>query len=320
MTGPIRTNKLPTPSTVADDVRRGLTARPKTIEPKYFYDSLGSALFVAICELPEYYVTRAEVEILERHADQIARKFGSLERLVELGSGNARKTQRLIDAVLSQQPRLVYRPIDVDPAMLAASARELTTRFPALTVDALCADYFDVVSLGRTAGRTAVLFLGSSIGNLDHDDASALLRDVRRILRAGDAVFVGFDLKKDTALIEAAYDDALGVTAAFNRNVLVRLNRELDADFRLDCFTHRAYFNEAESRIEMHLVSTIRQTVHIEALHLDIEFEAGETIHTENSYKYDAASIAAVASAAGLTVEQQWTDARGWFADVLMRA
>lgn len=307
----------------ARDVRRGLTAATKQIEPKYFYDSLGSALFGAICELPEYYVTRAERDILDRHARDIARAFGNVGRLVELGSGNARKTQRIIDAILKgagEPPQsMQYIPIDVDRTVLEVSRQDITRRFPAITVEPLCGDYDDVATLGATPARTIVMFLGSSIGNLDDSHATRLLRTTRKILQSGDAMFVGFDLKKEKHLLESAYDDALGVTAAFNLNLLVRINRELGGNFRLDQFSHRAFFNDAESRIEMHLVSKTRQTVHIAALQLDVPFEDGETIHTESSHKYDVARIESLAASADFRVDQRWTDAHGWFADVLLR-
>lgn len=303
----------------ASDVRRGLTASPKRLDPRYFYDALGSALFAAICELPEYYVTRAEREILDRAAAEIARGFDSPSRLVELGSGNATKTRSLIAAILAAQPALLYQPVDVDASMLEISAREIHIQFPQVTAGPLCADYHDIVRLGTTPGRTAVLFLGSSIGNLDHAAATALLGEVRRILREGDSLFVGFDLVKDKDTLEAAYDDALGVTAAFNLNLLARINRELGGSFVLDRFSHRSFFNQRESRIEMHLVSNVEQSVRIEALGMEVRFAAGETIHTENSYKYTSSAIEELSAAAGFRVEQTWTDSRRWFTDVLLR-
>jgi dimethylhistidine N-methyltransferase len=304
----------------AADVTAGLTSRPKQLPPRYFYDALGSALFVAITELPEYYVTRTETDILRRHAGEIARAAGPMSRLIELGSGNAQKTQLLIDAIAARQPELVFQPIDVDATVLESSGREVAMRFPSVTVDAICGDYRDIASVGTSTGRTLALFLGSSIGNLDHDDATALLRDVRRVLAPGDSFLIGFDLIKDKRIIEAAYNDALGVTACFNLNLLTRINRELAGNFDLKSFSHRAFLNEKESRIEMHLVSDRRQAVRVEALKLDVEFQSGETIHTENSYKYETRQIDAFAAAAGFRVDGRWTDAQGWFADVLLRA
>lgn len=298
----------------AADVRRGLESQPKHLDPRYFYDALGSALFAAICELPEYYVTRAERSILDRCKDEIAAAFGPVERLVELGSGNAHKTQTIIAAIATLR---AYRPIDVDAGILEMTEREITARFPGLAVQPHQGDFHDIVSIGTIAGKTVVLFLGSSIGNLDHPSAAALLRDVRRIMKNDDALFIGFDLAKDKAVLEPAYNDALGVTAAFNLNVLARINRELGGTFRLESFSHRAFFNEKESRIEMHLVAKEAQRVRIGDL--EVSFGRGESIHTENSYKYDEQTIERLAREAGFRVERRWTDDRGWFADVLLR-
>lgn len=304
----------------AADVMRGLTAIPKTLEPRYFYDDLGSALFAAITELPEYYVTRTEAEILARASETIAQTTGPVARLIELGSGNAQKTQRIIEAIASRQPNLVYQPIDVDAALLESSGRNVAARFPSVSVDAICGDFRDIATLGPVTGRTLVLFLGSSIGNLDHDDAVTLLRNVRRILAAGDAFLIGFDLVKSKSILDAAYNDALGVTASFNRNLLLQINRRLGGTFDLDSFAHRAFFDVEKSRIEMHLVSMERQSVRIEALDLDVKFERNETIHTENSYKYQMPQIERFAAAASFRVEGRWTDSRSWFADALLRA
>jgi L-histidine N-alpha-methyltransferase len=311
----------PLHDTFRDDVRAGLTAARKSIPPQYFYDSLGSALFTAICELPEYYVTRAEVEILQARANDIVAAFGPPVRLAELGSGSARKTRLLIDAILARQPELDYVPLDIDPGALEGSARELTAAYPQLSIHAIAADFRDVASvLPRSTQRTILLFLGSSIGNLDRDNATALLHNVRRGLVLGDALFLGADLRKPKTILEPAYDDALGVTAAFNLNLLVRINRELGGHFHLPAFSHMAFFNEEESRIEMHLASRETQRVRIDALELEVAFEAGETIHTENSYKYDDATLEAIAVSAGFNIERQWTDSNRWFTDLLLRA
>ena len=304
-----------------EDVRAGLTAARKSIPPQYFYDSLGSALFTAICELPEYYVTRAEVEILQTRMHDIVTAFGLPLRLAELGSGSGRKTRLLIEAILGRQPELEYIPLDIDPGALEGSARELTAAFPQLSIHAIAADFRDVASvLPRSTERTVVLFLGSSIGNLDRDGATALLQNVRHALVPGDALFLGADLRKPKTILEPAYDDALGVTAAFNLNLLVRINRELGGHFHLDRFSHLAFFNEEASRIEMHLASRDAQRVRIDALDLEVAFEAGETIHTENSYKYDDTTLEAIADSAGFTIERQWTDSNRWFTDLLLRA
>ena len=307
----------------ADDVRRGLTATPKFLLPHYFYDALGSALFSAICELPEYYVTRAEEEILRSRAMEIAAAFGPRVRLVELGSGSARKTRHLIDAILARQASLDYFPVDVDAGILASSGQALLHDYPRLSIDAICGDFRNPATLLRpylphSDARTIVLFLGSSIGNLDPAAAGAMLSNLRTALSPGDALFLGADLRKSPSILEPAYDDALGVTAAFNLNLLGRINRELGGTFDLASFAHRAYYNEAEGRIEMHLVSRNAQRVLIDGY--EVAFEEGESIHTENSYKYDDASLNTLAEAGGFTIEQRWSDSKGYFADLLMVA
>jgi dimethylhistidine N-methyltransferase len=309
-------------STFAGDVRAGLTATRKVLLPQYFYDALGSALFGAICELPEYYVTRAETEILTLRADEIAGAFGSPVRLVELGSGYARKTRLLFDALLARQPELEYAPIDIDPHVLKESGRELLTAYSRLRISAVAADFHDVAgafaALPSSSDRTIVLFLGSTIGNLDPADAATLLREIRAVLTPHDALFLGADLVKPLDVLEPAYDDALGVTRAFNLNLLARINRELGGHFDLQRFTHRAHFNAAASRIEMHLVSRGSQRVAIDDLALEIELADGEAIHTENSYKYDDSMLATLAAAGGFAIERRWSDSRGWFADVML--
>src|SRR5437763_3238493 len=302
----------------AEDVRRGLSATPKFLLPHYFYDALGSALFGAICELPEYYVTRAETEILARRAPEIAAAFGQPARLVELGSGSARKSRLLIEALLAQQDELEYMPVDVDQSVLESSSRMLLDEFAELTIRAVCADFRDPATALQDLGdgRTVVLFLGSSIGNLDLDAAVAMLALLRKLLAPGDALFLGADLKKAQEILEPAYDDPLGVTACYNLNLLGRINRELGGDFDLSAFAHRALYDEAEGRIEMHLVSRRAQTVRVGGD--AFTFAEGESIHTENSYKYDEATLDALAARAGFRIEKRWTDAKGWFADRLM--
>jgi L-histidine N-alpha-methyltransferase len=306
------------------DVRAGLTASPKSLPPRWFYDALGSALFDTICFLPEYYVMRAEGEVLTSHAAEIVDAFGANVRLVELGSGAARKTRILLDRLTARTPQLEYVPIDVDAVMLERSGRDLLSEYAHLRVTAICSDFarpsLPLAQLPPHRGRTVVLFLGSTIGNLDPDGAVAMLRDLRTALAPGDALFLGADLRKSRAILEPAYDDPLGVTAAFNRNLLVRMNRELGADFDLNGFRHLAFYDEEIGRIEMHLVSTAAQRVHIRALDLTVDFSEGETIHTESSYKHDPSTLSALAAASGFTVAKTWTDSRRWFADVLMLA
>ena len=304
-----------------EDIRLGLTSRPKSIPPRYFYDPLGSALFTAICELPEYTITRAETEILRGSAAAMTRLFATPARVVELGSGDSRKSSLLLEALLERQPALTYVPIDVDAGVLESSARELLASNPSLTIEAVCADFRDIAELlTPTSGRTVALFLGSTIGNLDPQAAASLLRNIRRILARGDFLLLGADLRKPKEILEPAYNDALGVTAAFNLNLLTRVNRELGGHFDVAKFAHRAFFNEEPSRIEMHLVSRERQSISIDALRLDVHFEAGETIHTENSYKYTDGDIDTLAREGGFDVQQRWRDAGMSFTDVLMVA
>lgn len=304
------------------DVRRGLTATPKWLPPKWFYDDLGSALFDTICFLPEYYVMRAEAEVLGTHAKEIAEVLGTHSRLVELGSGAARKTRILLDAITGRQRELEYVPVDVDEAMLVRTSRDLLGEYANLRITAVRADFtrpsIALAALPRARGRTIVLFLGSTIGNLDPDQAAEMLRDLRSALRPGDALLLGADLRKDPAILEPAYDDALGVTAAFNLNLLQRINRELGGRFELSSFAHRAFYDVENGRIEMHLVSRRAQRVRIESLDLEIAFEEGESIHTESSWKHDARTLEKLAAASGFTVARLWTDARKWFADALL--
>jgi dimethylhistidine N-methyltransferase len=307
---------------LAEAARAGLTASPKFLRPQYFYDALGSALFDAICQLAEYYPTRCETEVLTTYAREIVAEAGTPLRLVELGSGSARKTRLLLDTIVASQGELEYVMLDVDRSMLEKTARELLFEYPQLRITAVCADFSQPSGalegvLGDRSARNLVLFLGSTIGNLTFTEATTMLRDLRSALAADDAFLLGADLRKEKATLEAAYDDPLGVTAAFNLNLLQRLNREAGANFPLHNFSHLAFFNDEESRIEMHLVSREAQRVRLGEV--EIAFAEGETIHTENSYKYDDASLARITEPAGFRIARKWTDSRGWFADVLMR-
>ncbi|HEY0078895.1 MAG TPA: L-histidine N(alpha)-methyltransferase [Pyrinomonadaceae bacterium] len=299
----------------AEDVRAGLTSSPKYLFPKYFYDELGSQLFDAICLLPEYYLTRAETEVLAEHSDEIRRALvGERVALLELGSGSAVKTRSIIDALLRRQTSLLYIPIDISPSALETSARALLQSYPSLRIDAYASDYDSALEDLRRRRDEAVrerllaLFLGSNIGNFDREEARRFLRTLRAVLRPDDALLVGVDLKKSSSLLEAAYDDALGVTAAFNLNLLARINRELDADFDPRAFRHVAFYNEAEGRIEIYIESRRAQSVRIRSLDLRISFADGERIHTENSYKYDLPELARLASETGFTLARTWLD------------
>jgi len=308
-------------TTFAEDVRRGLTATPKSIPPRYFYDALGSALFGAICNLPEYYPTRAEERILHSECADILHTLGGPLRLVDLGSGESRKTRLLIEAVLARQPRLEYLAIDIDDSVLDFARRRLTADYPSLDFIPACTDFAgaaDALRAHPSDVKTVVLFLGSTIGNLDEVEAVSLLSSIRSALSPTDSFFLGADLKKSRRLLEPAYDDALGVTAAFNLNLLQRINRELGGHFRLDRFAHLAFYDEERGRIEMHLAARETHSVRIDALDLEVEFHEGETIHTENSYKYDPQQIAAIAARSGFEVAKMWTDAERLFADFLL--
>jgi len=324
----------------AADAARGLGAQPKRLFPKYFYDALGSLLFDAICLLPEYYLTRAEDEILARHAAEIVAAVGHEElSLLELGSGSATKTRRLIEAILSRQAGLLYRPVDISAAALQTSARVLLQAYPPLRVEAYASDYDTALAHlaaaretssaratvadergGADGARTLALFLGSNVGNFDPAEAEQFLARLRAVLGAGDALLLGADLKKDPARLVAAYDDALGVTAAFNLNLFARLNREFGADFDLRAFRHVALYEEAHGRMELYLESLRAQTVRLPALSLTVTFAAGERVHTENSYKYDLEELDALAARSGFARTRTWTDGGGQFSSNLLLA
>ncbi|MBI3974440.1 MAG: L-histidine N(alpha)-methyltransferase [Chloroflexi bacterium] len=302
-------------TTFAEDVAAGLTATPKSLPCRYFYDEEGSLLFEAICELPEYYVTRAEREILEAHANEIAAQVPSATTLVELGSGSAAKTRLLLDAFFrhrQQQRRqhLCYVPIDISRSMLEESSHALLNDYPALEIRAIAAEYDDGLRFLRAESERPklILWLGSNVGNLERAEAARFLGRVRATMTPADRLLMGVDLRKSREVLEPAYDDAQGVTARFNLNLLARINRELGGEFDLDAFEHRAHYDEVVGRIEMYLVSTRTQRVRIRDLDLTVSFEPGEPIHTENSYKYSLAEIDALSAAAGLAVEARWLD------------
>lgn len=286
------------------EVLEGLSRQPKRLSPKYFYDQRGSQLFDAITELPEYYPTRTELGILEDNGDEIADFLGDNCMLMELGSGSSRKIRVLLDAL---QPA-AYVPLDISKEHLLGSAEALARDYPELEVHAACTDYssdFEVPELPEKLPRAA-FFPGSSIGNFEPDDARELLARVRRHLGNGGKLLIGVDLKKDNEILNAAYNDAQKITAAFNLNLLQRFNRELDADFELEQFDHYAFFNDVAGRVEMHLVSRSDHQVNIagEA----IRFAAGESLHTENSYKYTVEEFQRLADEAGFVNERVWTD------------
>jgi dimethylhistidine N-methyltransferase len=296
-------------SSFAADVREGLKSRPRALLPKYFYDDLGSKLFEAICRLPEYYLTRAEAEILRRNSDEIIGAIEGTARLLELGSGSAEKTRYLIEALLRRQSSLEYMPIDISEESLELSSGELLRAYPQLSITAFAADYFTALArLRAESKRTIAVFLGSNIGNFDPAEAEDFLRRVRRVLSKGDGLLLGADLKKSPDVLVPAYDDALGVTSAFNRNLLARINRELGGDFDVRMFDHLAIYNEEHGRMEIYLVSRDSQTVRVRAIDLEIHFEKGEAIHTENSYKFDLDQLSALGRQSGYHLVKTWLD------------
>lgn len=287
-----------------EEVLLGLSTRPKSIPPKFFYDAAGSRLFDRICELPEYYLTRAETAILRACGGELAGLAGPDCQLIEFGSGSSHKVRLLLEAL---QPA-AYLPIDISHEHLLSTARALAQDYPWLSVHATCADYSRGVALPvePDGARKLGFFPGSSIGNFDPADALAFLRSVAGLLGPAGALVLGVDLKKDVATLNAAYDDAQGVTADFNRNLLTRINRELGADFDLQAFDHVAFYNARRGRIEMHLRSRRAQIVQL--ADREFSFDAGETLHTENSYKYSAAEVHDLARTAGFRPVRMWTD------------
>jgi len=303
-----------------------------------FYDEAGSRLFDEITERPEYYLTRTERAILAHHADaMLARAAGreaaqleslSLDgigctrlRIAELGAGSADKTRLLLKAAVAQQGTVIYEPVDVSFTALEEAKDRIEFEIPGVTVMPRVEDYtqgldFETLAFGE---RRLVLYIGSSIGNFEPWEAKRVLTRVRAGLNPGDALLLGVDLKKDEATLLSAYDDAAGVTADFNLNMLARLNRELGAEFQLDAFEHRAVWNARESRMEMHLESRVAQRVRIDALNSEVEFAEGERIHTENSYKYQPGQAESLMASAGFEPVESWTDEQGWFGVCLGR-
>ena len=288
----------------------GLTAKAKSIPCRFLYDARGSALFDRICELPEYYPTRTELSILRAAASEIAERAGPGAQMIELGGVNSSKARILLDAL--DEPA-AYIPIDISREHLKASTATVGAERPDLAVLAVCADYTRPLTLPEAPGGGIRLgfFPGSTIGNLQPDEAIVFLADWAERLGPGAAMIVGVDLRKDASVLEPAYDDAQGVTAQFSRNLLVRANRELGADFEVDAFAHRARYDAAHGRIEIHLESLKRQTVHIDGVALS--FAAGERIHTEDSYKYSIEGFRGIARAAGFRPAAVWTDPRQLF-------
>ncbi len=303
---------------LAADVRRGLLAQPKSLPPRWLYDAVGSALFEAICQLPWYRITRAEHALLDRVAQAVAAHVPAVTDLVELGPGSGEKLARLVEAFDDESP-LTAHLVDVSAHALDLASRTLS-RFPDLHVRTHQAQFEEGLHEAMAspyAGGRLVLFLGSNIGNFEPTSACRFLTTIAGELRPGDALLLGVDLVKAPAELELAYDDPIGVTAAFNRNLLARLNRELGADFDLASFRHEAHWNAAASRVEMHLVSTRAQRVSIPGADTRVEFRSGESIWTESSYKYEPHTLEALGAEAGLRAVDRWIDPRARFALML---
>ena len=307
-------------SVFAQDVESGLLRRDqKQVSSRYFYDDLGSTLFEDITLLPEYGLTRADERLLQTHAAQIVDAAGPIVTTAELGSGSGKKTRYILEALNRRNERSIYRPIDVSPASLVTCEKEtcdLALVYP------VCADWLDglhLVSANRSPGPLLLLFLGSSIGNLERVRIPDFLRQIHRILQPDDLFLLGVDLVKDIDTMLAAYDDPTGVTAAFNLNILGRMNRELGADFDLRSFAHEVRWNASERRIEMHLLSGRNQSVFIRDLEASVPFEAGETIWTEGSNKFSPEELLAVSKSSGFETVNLWIDEQWPFAEVLWR-
>jgi L-histidine Nalpha-methyltransferase len=307
----------------AADLRYYLVQHPRQLPSRYLYDALGSALFEAICHLPWYGITRAESRLLAAHAPEILRRLESLSAIVELGPGSGKKLCTLLQGAGDVAARLDVHLVDVSPTALQA-ARETLGSVAGVRVIEHAASYeaglADASRQTTAGGRSLVLFLGSNIGNFDPPGAAALLRSIRQTLTGGDALLLGADLVKPARQLRLAYDDPLGVTAAFNRNLLVRINRELRGDFTVEEFAHEAVWNLDASRVEMHLVALSPQHVEIPAAGLEITFEAGERIWTESSYKYHPDQIVTMLRAAGFRVAEQWIEPDAAFALTLGEA
>jgi dimethylhistidine N-methyltransferase len=313
----------PPPDRICEDVVRGLSAIPKKLQPKYFYDARGAQLFDRITDLEAYYPTQTEISILRRHADEMTARIGPHARLVEFGSGSGDKTWIILRHLTDPT---AYIPIDISRAQLVSFALKVAEAFPALRVIPVCADYTAELALPEIqdgGGRCVAFFPGSTIGNFEPSEAEAFLRRVRRLVGNSGGLLLGVDLIKDPAIIERAYNDPQGVTAEFNLNLLTRINRECGADFDVGAFTHYAFFDQAHHRVEMRLVSTRDQIVHVCAdpdtgPPTAVHFAAGEHITTEYSHKYDLEDLRELADGAGWSITQLWTDPQNWFAVALL--
>jgi len=301
-----------------EDVAVGLRSERKAIPPKYFYDSHGSLLFEQICQQPEYYLTRTEATILAEHAGDIGDEVGDCV-MVELGSGSSVKTRLLLDEYQRRGSALHYVPIDISASMLEVTAKTLIAEYPSLRVEALVTDYLHGLTALPNSKPRLVLFLGSNLGNFTTTEQVELFTRLAGALQVGDYFLLGLDLRKSSEVLESAYNDAAGVTAAFNLNLLRRINRELSGSFNLAAFSHLAFYNLALHQIEMHLQSAVDQQVRVADLSLRIPFQAGETIHTEISRKFDVDEVCTQLADYGFRPRALWTGTRGWFLVALFR-
>lgn len=310
--------------TVADSFARhvsdGLITFPKFLLAKYFYDTEGSELFEKICETPEYYVTRTESEILKKNVNEIASLNRDKRVIVELGSGSSVKTRYLLSSFLHNSSELMYMPIDVSGIMVASS-ENLLDEFENLKIDGILAEYETGLDIAGSVIKQPkiIIFLGSSIGNFNLHDAFDFVKHIARVMNDGDSFLIGFDMVKDINVLNSAYNDAEGYTAEFNLNLLKRINRELGGEFDLNRFKHKAFYNAAKSRIEMHVVSQGEQDVCIHSIKKAVHFNDGETIHTESSYKFTDEMINDISLHAGLELEKMWKDDKNYFSLCLMR-
>lgn len=312
----------PLQDTFADDVRAGLTSDPKSLMCRYFYDQLGSQLFEEICEQPEYYLTRAETEILQQHGESIAEQMAQEPILVELGSGSGLKTRILLNALLSKFGQLTYLPVDISTSMLEESAQQLLQDFPRLSVSGISGEYrFGLQQLKKLSGQSKlILWLGSNVGNMNRCEAAQFLSEVGSLMLADDRFLMGVDRLKDVQVLHDAYNDAAGVTARFNLNILGRLQRELHAELDLSNFQHSAKFDPQEGRIEMSLESLCEQTIQLRDLDLTVKLAANEQILTEHCHKYSESQIKELAQAAGLEICNWWSDSQQRFSLVMFKA
>jgi L-histidine Nalpha-methyltransferase len=304
-----------------DEVVNGLTSARKTLPCKLFYDDRGSALFEEITRMPEYYLTRTELEILQDKSHEIAHAIGLPVSIIELGAGTATKTGTLLGAFARRQMRLKYYPVDISPAALDDAKNRIKLDCPSAVVKPVVADFaHGFAFLKNIPNRKLVLYLGSSIGNFDWNDAVSMLKSVREQLAAGDTLLLGTDMVKPAKFLVPAYDDGQGITAEFDKNILMRLNREFGGDFDLSSFRHIAEWNPSASRMEIYLESMRSQAVSLKTLGLSLGFRKGERIHTENSYKYSLQMVEQMLCVSGFKLARSWFDRREWFGLHLARA